>query len=400
MFMDRISDFICGKVFFTADEGFSELFLSTCKSMGVKVKSVKISSEVLNGFVHEKDMEKLNSAAEKSGMRVTVTKKTGMKVFSSNVKKRVGIPVGFAVAILIFSILSSMIWSVDITGCPAELEKTVEEILTECGIVRGRFIINSDTDMAERRIESADTMIYRAVVDNAGSRVFVNIVTNTVPEEIKKEDEFSNIIALCDGIITDADILAGSSDLKVGDDVKKGDLLVSGITELDDGNIIFSRSRAIIKALTVHKVRVCAAEQPNVMEIKKYRDLFSPYVFGLCFFDLSKSKKNESCESYFAESFDTVFPFGVVRKRCTEFGRKEIQLSERRTFLIAVHDLASVSFEKAGKLCVLGRTVTTDTGERLSIEAEYLCEEDIGREEMADFSELKMPPNSEKNSHS
>ena len=73
----------------------------------------------------------------------------------------------------------------------------------------------------------------------------------------------------------------------------------------------------------------------------------------------------------------------------------DILLPERRVFLIAVHDLASVSFEKAGKLCVLERTVRTDTCERLSIEAEYLCEENICKEVKEEFSERKISQSKE-----
>lgn len=44
---------------------------------------------------------------------------------------------------------------------------------------------------------------------------------------------------------------------------------------------------------------------------------------------------------------------------------------------------------------MLERTVRTDTRERLSIEAEYLCEENIGKEVKEEFSEKKISQNKE-----
>lgn len=385
MFTDKIADYRRGEIFFTAEEGFPELFLSLCSQSSVKVRNVKINAADLSGTVYAGDMDALNRAALKSGMKITVLREKGLRQLFEKVKQRAGIPIGFFAAVLIFSILSGMIWSVDISGCTVTDEQVVEEILSGCGLKRGGFLINADAKLAERLIASSTPGIYRAVVNASGSRVFVNIVENTVPEPVKQKGTYSNITAKTDGVISDIDIFSGTSALKAGDEVKKGDLLVSGITELSDGRLMFSESKARIMAFTQHKVRVAATEHPKVNKVKSCRDFYSPYVFGLCLINFRKEEDCVSYESYFAESFDTVFPLGVMRRRKTVFTEEEIELPEQRVYLIAIHDLACVAVSKIGKLSVPEREIKVEKKGNFSIEAVFCCEEEIGKEEEAEF---------------
>lgn len=378
-----LSDRAKGRVFFEAEGGFADRFLDLCKKNGADLKNIRITSDSVSASVLTSALCRIDSAAKKSGMTLTVTNRKGLRYTLEKIKKRFGIPFGFFSAIVIFCILSCMIWSVEIRGCSQTDDAVIAGILREYGIERGKFLFNADISTAKRRIESSDRSIYKSVIDVEGSRVYVNIVENTIPEKIRPEDEYSNIVASCDGTIIGMDLFAGEAEVKCGDTVKKGDLLVSGITELDDGRNVFTRAAASVKALTEHTVRVVSVPSPEISVIRKYSDVYSPYVFGLSFTGmLKKLPENRSETEYFAESAHTVFPFGIVRLRKTFFEKCEDKLTQDRVRLIAVRDLANEAIRKCGELTCMGRIIRRDDTNSAFIEAVFYCEEDIATEKI------------------
>lgn len=78
-------------------------------------------------------------------------------------------------------------------------------------------------------------------------------------EEIPKTESkkgFANIVAAQSGIITEQSVYSGQAQYEVGDTVKKGDILVSGIVDLERTYLI-ERANAEIFARTWRKIPVC-----------------------------------------------------------------------------------------------------------------------------------------------
>ena len=68
-------------------------------------------------------------------------------------------------------------------------------------------------------------------LDIIGTNLKVSISESDLPPEIENPDEICNIIADRDGEISQIVVQSGTAKVKVGDKVKKGDLLVEGIIE-------------------------------------------------------------------------------------------------------------------------------------------------------------------------
>lgn len=378
MLIECIKYIICGQTFFSADEGFPDDFLSLCQMSGVTVKNIRMTSVSMTGSVCSADTEKVFDAAGKSGMRVFVEKETGIPVLIRFFKRRFGIPAGIIAAFLIYCILSSVIWSVEINGCVYSDADAVMEALSECGIRRGAFRCNADTFAAGYVVESVSDAIYRAAVNMAGCRIIVDIVENTPAQNIQGTEVYSNLVASRGGEIIKADILAGTGEVKKGDVVVKGDLLVNGVTELKDGSVIFADSKAHIIARTSHMINCFITDSPEVYKVIKRRDHWSPYLFGLYLLAAADSSDTfVSREEYFADNSQTVFPVGFIRQRETVLEKQTEKLSENRKKLVCLYDLAR---NACSQLCGLknpSRKIKINIEEMFNIEAEFICEEDI-----------------------
>lgn len=83
-----------------------------------------------------------------------------------------------------------------------------------------------------------------------GSHAEVEIKEKELPPKPKSESDYSNIKASADGVLLSTDIRNGTSYVKVGSAVSKGQLLVSGFYENSLGEIHFVDADADIRATT------------------------------------------------------------------------------------------------------------------------------------------------------
>ena len=172
-----------------------------------------------------------------------------------------------------------------------------------------------------------------------GSRLTIN-VTETKEEKDKKG--YSNIKAGADGIIERIDIVSGTSVVKIGDAVKKGDLLVSGIVETaNDTRFTYSKGKVtaktqreiVLKEKYVQKLKVPTGRVKNKLAV----DFFG---FKIPFY-LGKEKERyiSSVKVYNCELFDQKLPIRFYKKRFEFYKEKEIRYDFDRLCILLEKEL-------------------------------------------------------------
>ena len=66
-------------------------------------------------------------------------------------------------------------------------------------------------------------------MEKRGCRLYISLNESTMPAQAATRDEPSHIIAEQDGIVRKIEVLAGIPQVKPGDEVKEGDVLISGV---------------------------------------------------------------------------------------------------------------------------------------------------------------------------
>lgn len=176
------------------------------------------------------NFKRLRQARTGMKIHISICEKHGLPFFKNKYKKRVGIPIGLTVFFSVIYILSGFIWTVNVDGNNYVSDKKIIDACADLGIkegVRSRKI-NSKLQKDELLLKM-DSLAW-ASLNIEGCVLTVNVSeVNKGDGEIL--DSPTNIKASADGIINKIDVTSGNCVVSVGDAVKKGDLLVSGIIE-------------------------------------------------------------------------------------------------------------------------------------------------------------------------
>ena len=232
---------------------FKERALSICATGGIRLWSTKLSDTGIESNISVNDFKYLRSLLCGKNVRVHILKKRGFPFFAERYKKRWGILVGALLFFVVLSVMSQYIWIIDVVG---NNKITDKEILSACesiGICEGIEKYSFYPKIAKEKLMIKVDSIAWASMNIEGSRLTINIT------ETKNKDEekwnYTNLKAKCDGVIEKLDIVSGTSLVSIGQAVKKGDLLVSGIIETADGTrYVKSKGTVIAKSQTEVKL--------------------------------------------------------------------------------------------------------------------------------------------------
>ena len=145
-------------------------------------------------------------------------------------RARCGLLLGIILSALIFLSFSSVVWDVRIEGSERLSDEKILLELQEAGLYVGTFI----RDLDEKRIAgdvllSTDQLSFVSI-NMHGTVACVTVRERDVTPETEKKP-CANLVAAQDAVIESCAVSAGSPRVGVGQVVKKGDILVSGITE-------------------------------------------------------------------------------------------------------------------------------------------------------------------------
>lgn len=177
-------------------------------------------------FVKPKDKQQAIKLLKEKNIKITSEKNFGFFKTYSFFKLRWGFLVGAFLAISLFVVLSNFLLKIEIYGTESLNSNEIIKVLKENKISAFKNLNNiSSKEVEEILIENFEDISLVSVVKK-GTSLIVNI------KEKLKNEEFENlyaqkpILASEDGIIKNINLIQGSLNVKVGDIVKKGDVLV------------------------------------------------------------------------------------------------------------------------------------------------------------------------------
>lgn len=228
-----------------------ERALTLCAQNGITLWGNELKEGKIECFISVREFRYLRVLARGKEIRVHIVKKYGLPFITNRYKKRIGILVGAAVFIFILQFMSGYIWIIDVNGNEKIKEKTVIDACESIGITEG-IRKNSIYPKLEREklMLELDGVAWSSI-NIEGCRLTVNITETK--EKDKQTDEYTNLLATADGIIEKIDIVSGTSVVSVGQAVKKGDLLVSGIVETVTGTR-FVKSKGTVLARSQREI--------------------------------------------------------------------------------------------------------------------------------------------------
>lgn len=178
---------------------------------------------------------------KKTGTKVAVLEKYGLPFFIPKLKLHSFFLIGIIGTFLFLFWTSGYVWRIDIEGnqkiTSAEFWEFMEEQELQIGTAKRKISVEE----LEKAIRNEFPVVTWTSVQMEGTRLWIQIKENDKIMKVEeRETGESHLIAPKDGIVTSIITRNGIPMVKAGDQVKKGDILVSGQVPIYDeaGEII------------------------------------------------------------------------------------------------------------------------------------------------------------------
>lgn len=178
--------------------------------------------------ISPRNAEKFKKILESNSVEFILGEARGISRLIERYKKRYGIFIGVFILILSLYASSLFVWRIDITGNNEIASSEITQALERCGFSLGSFIpsINYDELHNNFLLNSKDISWISVNITGNVARV---VVRERFVENNNNCKTYSNVISKYDAQISEIQIYNGKKVVSIGDVVKKGDILVTGI---------------------------------------------------------------------------------------------------------------------------------------------------------------------------
>lgn len=240
----------------------SERILDLTAKNRITLWDSRLTKKGIESSITVNDFKSLREIIKKSGIKVHILKKRGLPFKLNKNRKRMGLVLGGIFFISFLITMSGYIWVINVEGNNYVKSDEIINICAEMGIKIGTPKRNINPRQQRQTLLLKAEELSWASLNVEGSKLTVNVSETA---RVHKDTNAYNIKASKDGIIKKIDVTNGSCVVKIGDIVKKGDLLISGVVEESDATK-FVNSEGSIFAATTNEIKV-AEKFERLLEI-------------------------------------------------------------------------------------------------------------------------------------
>ena len=208
-----------------------------------------------------RDFPRLHGLNRRSRCRIRILKKGGGRYALRPLWRRRALVLGMAATLLLFLWGSHRVWFVDVRGCERMDEAVLRQALREQGICPGRNLRRLPlSDLADFVAAQYEEL---AFVELHVDGIFLRVRAREALAEGERLD-LSNpcdVVSTRDGIVTKIAAYGGRAQVRVGDKVKKGQLLIAGHVTARDGSMTYTtHAYGEVLAAVLYRAQVEAPE--------------------------------------------------------------------------------------------------------------------------------------------
>lgn len=290
-----------------------ENFLNLISRRGLTMWNIKKTKGGLELSIPRSQIFSASQAATKSAVKLEVKQQKGIPFLWQQYKKKLGVLIGIVIFFLVLHIMSLYVWVIRIEGNSTIPSETLINIVSELGLRPGTLKKGISVPYIEHNATLQKPEISWISVNLQGSIASVCIKEKDTPPNIIPKKEICNVKAKCDGQIVMMQVFNGEAEVKNGDAVSKGELLVSGIYDDDTEDIRMQHAQAKVIANTKHEFN-CDIElfQEKFHRIGKHITRKKLSLFGLDI-PLTPISPPDNSDTYDREQKDNKFEiFGIL----------------------------------------------------------------------------------------
>lgn len=394
MFIIKLLRLLRGYVTVRIKGGFAERFLNLAVRKNIDFWNVVREDGYLTLCIRKKDFKRLRDIAKKSSCRITIQRKIGIPFMMFRYRRRTALFVGFGLFLTALWVLSLFLWSVEVVADEGIDKNQVIQSLSSHGIKSGTRLATIRSDEIKNSMMIEFENIAFIGINIKGTKAVVEIKKRDMAPVIIPLDQPCNIVAAKTGQIIKMETKEGIAQVKTGQGVHQGQLLVSGIVDSQVIGARYVHAMAQITAKTWYRHEATGYMVKTVRE----RTGNQTSRFRLKIFDLPINlylNSGNPYEYYDKMVYDTqvsitkkiVLPIVLEQDRFLEMVEIKTEQTKDEAILEA-QTLCDEAFSKENAdAAVVGRIpVVEELGDHVRVVIDYECEENIVKEETIQLS--------------
>lgn len=207
-----------------------EAFINMAISRGIFLWEIcRVNERTMLARVRISGFFGLRHISRRTRCRMRIKSRRGLPFLMVRLRKRKMLVLGSFLFLMILYGLASFVWVVSVSGTnqldPEQILAAANRHGLRVGVLRSRL----DKNLIEQQLKEDFPAASFINLQIKGTTVNIEIVEKVLPPEIETERQSAHIVARRDGIIEDIVVMAGLAQVKPGDTVKKGEVLISGV---------------------------------------------------------------------------------------------------------------------------------------------------------------------------
>ena len=387
----RFFRWLFGYVKFSYSGGFKEDFINDCYQSGINLKNLCTRGDILLAETKIKTYKKLHRIAFAHGGTVKITKRKGMPFLLSPLNNRWGLFAGAVFFVFFISFMGSFIWNITVTGNNRVTEVKIVDYLAQNGFSVGTQWASVDKEQLEISIMAYFEDVAWISINKLGSTASIEI-DETVNKPQMTEKNITNVRAAQDGVIVRMTVNKGWAEVREGDAVTAGDLLISGVreSEVDKKNhYAHAGGRVLAKVESDITLSVNRRQtEKSYTYDKEYKTL---YFFGLeipLYLKKDEGTADENTEKEYLVVNSYRLPVGIITEKTRYYTSQTVLLSDSELEVLARAELEKRKNGEIGDCELVSEDVSVQMNEDdCNITGKYSYIKDIGVETEILFEE-------------
>ncbi len=210
--------------------GFApERFLNLCANRNILLWDIKKDGEIYYMCISLAAFRQIRGVARKTRSRVVIQKRCGLPFLLPQVFARKVFLLGLVAACFFWFWSSLYVWNISLEGNFSITEDVFTRFLESEGVKVGVRTKDVDIENLEKEIRKTFNGITWTSVKLSGTTLHISVKENDAVMAPVQDTENADLYAEKDGEIVTMIVRAGLPKVKIGDTVKMGTLLVSGM---------------------------------------------------------------------------------------------------------------------------------------------------------------------------
>lgn len=228
----------------------AERFFNLVNARGIHIWNVRKSNDEVLFCIHAKRVYDLKDILGKTKMKIRIKGRYGLPFFLFFHRKRKMFMLGLLTSWIIIYIMSQYVWNISFEGNMTHTDDELMKFMKSIHITEGMKQSELKLDEIEKAIRNEFFDITWASVEVSGTKLRIHMRENSSQLQINKEEKQDKQENITGDIVADKDAeivsiitRSGTPKVRIGDIVKKDDMLIQGIYTIyaDDLTVIEER---------------------------------------------------------------------------------------------------------------------------------------------------------------